>query len=564
MILYGRCISPGAFEGTALVLDSNTWIESAAAGATRRTPEAEVERLRSAEARAASQLDQMGQQLVRHGHHADAEIFTVHAIMIRDPIFLQRIESAIRGEGDSAETAIAEATAEMHAEFDSSPIEMVRDKAPDILDIGRRLLRCLGAGEEGRATPLDHPVLVAATLTPSDLVRFAQLGPCGALTETCGEKSHTAILARSLGVPLLTGLGRVVGQVKPAARVLMDADAGIALIDPAKEERTEETRIRFALARIEQEPFRARQPSTQDGVPIHLSLNISGARDAEFVSQLGAAGVGLFRTEFLYMARDSWPTEADCLADYEETAAATGAGELYIRLADFGADKSPDYAIFPSSRNPSLGVRGVRLLLDREDILGPQVRALAALSARRPVVMLVPMLDSVDTLHELLSQLERLCGLERSAFPFRIGAMVEVPAAALCIDRILEETDLAAIGLNDLTQYLLAADREDESVQRFHDALQPAVLQLIRRVVVAGAARGKPVSVCGELAGDPALTSALLALGVHRFSVSRPDYARVADRIEGLSLSALAGCREALLEAPTSRAVRKVLHEFRG
>lgn len=562
MILYGRSVSPGPFEGRARVLDARAWIQAASAVPAARGPEVESERLRAARARACVQLERVEQQLSRQARKGDAEIFTAHLSMMRDPTLLERIEGAIAEGGLSAEAAVARATSALHAEFEASAMAMVRDRAADVLDIGHRLLRCLDPYVESRAVQGEPTVLVAATLTPSELVRFAHRGPCAALTGTCGDKSHPAILARSLGVPLLTGIAGVVERVAEGALVLIDSDGGFALIDPTEEERAEVERIRGAISRIERKPASPRQPTSTDGIGVRLALNISGPREAELVPQLGAVGVGLFRTEFLYMDRRSWPDESECLAAYEATADAMGDGELCVRLADFGADKRPEYADFPLGRNPSLGVRGVRLLLQRDDILGPQVRALARLAERRPVVLLVPMLDSLDTLRRLQNRLDELCRKRGGTFPFQVGAMIEVPAAALCIDEILDAVAVAAIGLNDLTQYLLAADREDEAVQPYHDALQPAVLRLVRQVVASGEALAKPVSVCGELAGDPALTAALLALGVRRFSVSRPDYERVADLIERLSLSDLDARRDDLLRAPAASEVRQILEEL--
>lgn len=562
MILQGRSVSPGPFEGRAHVLDARAWIAAASGVPATRRPEGEIERLLAARARACVQLERVEEQLSRQGRKGDAEIFTAHLSMMRDPALRLRIEAAIRKDELSAEAAVAQTTSALHQEFESRAIAMVRDKAADVLDVGHRLLRCLDPRVESRILQGEPTVLVAATLTPSELVRFAHGGPCAALTQTCGDKSHAAILARSLGVPLLTGIPQVVERVGEGALVLVDADSGVALIDPTGEEQAEAERIRRTIRRIERQPANPRQPTTIDGVGVRLALNISGPMEAELVPQLGAAGVGLFRTEFLYMDRRSWPDEAACFAAYEATAEAVGDGDLYLRLADFGADKRPEYADFPMGRNPSLGLRGVRLLLQRDDILGPQVCALARLAERRPVVLLVPMLDSLDTLRRLRGKLEELCRRRDGILPFRIGAMIEVPAAALSIDDILAEADLAAIGLNDLTQYLLAADREDEAVERYHDALQPAVLRLVRRVVASGEALEKPVSVCGELAGDPALTAALLALGVRRFSVSRPDYERVADLIERLSISDLEVRREDLLCARTASEVRRLLEEL--
>lgn len=563
MILRGRSISHGAFEGRAHVLDASAWIEAASAVPATRGPAVEIERLRAARARACAQLETVAHQLSHQGRKEDAEIFSAHLSMMRDPVLLDRIERAIVGKQLSAEAAVASVTTAFQLEFDSSAVAMVRDKVIDVFDIGHRLLRCLDPRVESRSVRGEPSVLIAAALTPSELVRFAHRGPCAALTETCGDKSHTAILARSLGVPLLTDIARVVERVEEGARVLVDAEKGIALVDPRGEERAEAKRIRGTVARIESKAYAPRQPISIDGIGVRLSLNISGPNEAELVRQLGAVGVGLFRTEFLYMDRRSWPDEAACLVAYEATAAALGDGELHIRLADFGADKRPEYADFPIGRNPSLGVRGVRLLLQRDDILGPQVRALARLAERRPIALLVPMLDGVETMRRLRSRLEELCAKRGDPLPFELGAMIEIPAAALSIDEILDEADLAAIGLNDLTQYLMAADREDEAVQCYHDALQPAVLRLVRKVVAAGEARGKPISVCGELAGNPALTAALLSLGVRRLSVSRADYERITDLIERLSISELDRRRGDLVCARTGSEVRRILEELR-
>jgi phosphotransferase system enzyme I (PtsI) len=440
---------------------------------------------------------------------------------------------------------------------------MARDKAADVLDIGHRLLRCLDPRVESRAVHGEPTVLVAATLTPSELVRFAHRGPCAALTHSCGPKSHTAILARSLGVPLLTEIASLVEKVAEGDLVLVDAEGGFALVSPEGEEVGVASRVRAALARVRIEQPRPRQPVTRDGVGVGLSLNISDPKQAKLVPQFGARGVGLFRTEFLYMDRKSWPSEEESYEAYEAVATAIGSGELHIRLADFGADKRPDYADFPMGRNPSLGVRGVRLLLQRDDILRPQVRAIARLAERRPVVLLVPMLDSLGTLRRLTEKLEELCQRDRKALPFQLGAMIEVPAAAVAAMEILEEVDLISIGLNDLTQYLLAADREDDSVEHYHDALQPAVLRLISQVVRAADAQAKPVSVCGELAGDPALTAVLLMLGVRRLSVSRPDYGRVVDLVERLSIADLEERRGQVLGARTGGEIREILAALR-
>jgi phosphoenolpyruvate-protein kinase (PTS system EI component) len=272
--------------------------------------------------------------------------------------------------------------------------------------------------------------------------------------------------------------------------------------------------------------------------------------------------VGLFRTEFAYMDRAWWPTEDEIYASYREVAQRLGKKELNIRLVDFGAEKCPPYADIPLNRNPSLGLRGIRLLLQREDILQPQVRAIARLARERAVTLLLPMLDTLDTLDATIDRLCRSTGCAaRELFPFRLGAMIEVPAAAFLVDEILPHVDSISVGLNDLTQYLLAADRDDEFVERYHDAMQPSVLRLLRSIVAAADTQGKPLTICGELAGDPKLTGLLLALGIRRLSVARSSYRAVVKAVRRLSLRSMEGIGAEVLKLGTAAAVRKYVAE---
>jgi phosphoenolpyruvate-protein kinase (PTS system EI component) len=301
--------------------------------------------------------------------------------------------------------------------------------------------------------------------------------------------------------------------------------------------------------------------ATKDGVPVSILLNISDPLEAANASAAGVAGVGLFRTEFLYMDRSSWPDEEDSFQAYRQVAAALGEGELNIRLADFGAEKCPAYADIPVNRNPSLGVRGIRLLLARPDILEPQVRALARLGRTRGLTVLLPMVDTLDTLLQTRDELCRICGVPvAGALPFRLGSMIEVPSAALLIEEFFDHIDSISVGLNDLTQYLLAADRDDEFVESYHDPLQPVVLRLLHQLVQSANAHEKPVTVCGELAGDPKLTALMLALGVRRISVSRSHVSRIAAALANLSISEVASLGPAVLQCSTGREVRQLLH----
>jgi phosphotransferase system enzyme I (PtsI) len=564
VILTGKTISPGLARGTTHVIDARGILDAARNIPPRGEAPAEVERLHAAIGRACVELDRVQRQLTGRVESRDVLIFESHAGLLRDPKFISRVEHEIRNSGRSAEAAVAHVTSELHAAFLANPVPLVHDKAADILDIGRRLIHCLSASLGAEVEFPRGAVIVAPSLTPSQLVRFVHSGVVGVVTETCGPKSHTAILARGLGIPLVTGIPSVGELIPHGGEIVVDGSAGRVIFNASPDE---QAAIGQMLAQqtaetADDEGVVPDPPVTSDGVRINVLLNISDLAEARDIEHLGADGVGLFRTEFAYMDRDWWPTEDEIYAGYREIAARLGERELNIRLVDFGAEKCPAYADIPLNRNPSLGLRGIRLLLQREDILKPQVRAIARLARERPLTLLVPMLDTPDTLESTIDSLCRSVGCAlREQLPFRLGAMIEVPAAALLVEEILPRVDSVSIGLNDLTQYLLAADRDDEFVEKYHDAMQPAVLRLLHQTVVAAHAAGKALTICGELAGDPKLTGLLLALGIRRLSVARSSYRRVIVSLRRLSLRSMEGMGAEVLKQGSAAAVRKYVAE---
>jgi phosphotransferase system enzyme I (PtsI) len=552
MILRGKCVSAGIAEGRIHVVDVGSWLAQALARESISQPDAEIARFEAARSRAARELSRVRALVAQRGRAHDADIFAAQATMLSDPKLIGRIEEEIRQNLQAAEAAVARAAIEFHNALKASDAPSVRDKAADVMDVGQRLVYCLDETAAAESPKAD--VIVATSVVPSQLVRYAHHGVVAIVTETCGAKSHTAILARGLGIPMITGIEGAAGRIRDGAPVVIDAGAGVLIVDPGSAEEDAVSAIRAARGAPLQTGLKAVPKATRDGVPVSILLNISDPIEAENAAAAGLAGVGLFRTEFLYMDRTSWPSENESFDAYERV------GELNIRLADFGAEKSPAYADIPVNRNPSLGVRGVRLLLSRPDILEPQVRALARLARSRPVTVLLPMIDTLDTLLRIQNELDRICGVaEGTARPFRLGTMIEVPSAALLIDEVIDRVDSVAVGLNDLTQYLLAADRDDEFVESYHDALQPVVLRLVHRVVETAVKRGKPVTMCGELAGDPLLIPLMLALGVRRISVSRSHVNRLAAAVGGLSMAEVAPLGRAVLACSTGTEVRQVL-----
>jgi len=546
------------------VIDARGILDSALSIQPAGKPPAEVERLHAAIGRACVELDRVQRQLAGRVEANDVSIFESHAGLLRDPKFVNRVEHEIRSNGQSAEAAVSRVARDLHAAFLANPVPLVQDKASDILDIGRRLIRCLSASLHAEVEFEQGTVIVAASLTPSQLVRYVHNGIVAVVTETCGPKSHTAILARGLGIPLVTAIPSACELIPHRSEAIVDGTTGRVIFDLTVEEQSafQQLFVQQTADLLDEEDIPPDPPVTADGVRIKLLLNISDAVEADAIVHLGADGVGLFRTEFAYMDLPWWPTEDEIYTSYHAVAQRLNEKELAIRLVDFGAEKCPSYADIPLNRNPSLGLRGIRLLLQREDILQPQVRAIARLARERPVTLLLPMLDTLDTLASTTDRLCRIAGCAtREQFPFRLGAMIEVPAAAFLVEEILPHVDSVSIGLNDLTQYLLAADRDDEFVERYHDAMQPSVLRLLNHIVVAASAQGKPLTICGEMAGDPKLTGLLLALGIRRLSVARSNYRGVASAVRRLSMRSMEGIGAEVLKLGTAAAVRKYVAE---
>jgi phosphoenolpyruvate-protein phosphotransferase (PTS system enzyme I) len=369
-------------------------------------------------------------------------------------------------------------------------------------------------------------IVIAADLSPGDLVLLHQQNVAAIVTERGGPLSHTAILARSLDIPTVVGVHRAWQYVSEGEQVVVDADNGILLVglDEAAIKHFEklqrkEIKARAGLRKLKDQPARS-----EDDIDIALYGNIELSEDIKALRKVGAQGVGLYRTEFLYMNRSEPPDEDEQYQTYRNVIRRLKGAPLTIRTLDLGADKEvPSHAIC-NAANPALGLRAVRLCLKEPELFIPQVRAILRAAASGPVRILIPMLTNLSELHQVLELIEkqkRALQKEKKAFDpdIAIGGMIEVPAAAICADIFAQELDFLSIGTNDLMQYTLATDRIDESVSHLFDPLNPGVLRLILGVIRAGKAAKIPVAMCGEMAGDPALTRLLLAMGLSEFSV---------------------------------------------
>jgi phosphocarrier protein FPr len=462
-----------------------------------------------------------------------AAIFDAHLLFLQDEALIAPTQAGIVA-GRSAAASWSAAVDELAAVWERLEDPYLRDRAADLRSVGRQVLaRILGV-------EIPHPrlgatgILVAADLQPADTVGLDP-GVCrGIAAAHGGPTSHAAILARALGIPAVVGLGERLLTVDDGVPLGIDGTAGLLYIDPpaptisALEAAAAETASREQAARA-----RAAGPaSTADGVDVEVLANLGGAgdiaREARAAVAAGCDGVGLLRTEFLFIGRESVPDEDEQERAYRAAAEALDGRPLTIRTLDVGADKQIPGIEQPHEANPFLGVRGIRLALERPDVFGPQLRAIARVAADHDVRILLPMIATVDELHRALAALDAAVGGE--ALP-PIGIMIEVPSAALLARRLAAEVAFLSIGTNDLTQYVLAADRGNDRVSGIADPLHPAVLRLVGETAEAASAAGVRAAICGELAGDPNTTALLIGLGIRELSMSAPAIPAVKDAV---------------------------------
>ena len=493
----------------------------------------------------------------------EAEIFDAHLLFLKDGALLAPTRDAIADGSRSAAQAwhdVIERTAE---QWDGLEDAYLRTRAADLRSVGRQVLaRLLGLALPG--PELEAPgVVIARDLTPADTVGLDPSMALGIVTAAGGPTSHAAVLARSSGIPAVVGAGDSVLTVPEGTPVALDGSTGVVYVDPEASVVSELTAAREARdAVVREAQASALEPArTIDGVTIEVAANIGSPVDAVRAVAAGADGVGLFRTEFLFMGRSTMPDEREQEAAYRETAEALGGRPLLIRTLDAGADKPIPYLDQPSEANPFLGVRGIRLGLQRPELLQAQLRAILRVAADHPLRVMFPMVATVDELREAIDLLhdagDRPPTLE-------VGVMVEVPAAALLADRLAEHADFFSIGTNDLTQYTMAADRGNVRVGALADAAHPAVLRSIRMTVEAADARGRWVGVCGELAGDADATPLLLGLGVRELSMGAPSIALVKRAVRRVDLTAARALADDALGCASAGEVRELVRSARS
>lgn len=529
--LSGIAVSPGIAVGRAAV-----WLVRADSSPRRDLDSEEVptelERLRLAVESAIREIGEMAGQVEERLGKEYAAIFQAHALFLRDPSFLGPIEKKVRVERVNAEWAVEVVADALAARLRDLPDKDLALRASDLDDVAAILRRSLGEGEAAvdRLASLtgDSCVLVADELTPSDAVRIPRDKVVAFVTERGGKTSHAAILARSFGIPAVVAIPKLLASIGDGDRLIVDGREGVVWREPSEDV--------LALFRERQGRDATRERSlkerslsgstrTRDGEEVSIRANIELAREVPDVFEYGADGVGLFRSEFLYLsvAGMEFPDEATQAAIYREVVSQLAPRPVVIRTYDLGGKKGARH-LSGAEENPVLGLRGVRLCFSHPEMFRTQLRALLSVASEGDLRILVPMVAGVEDVRRVRAFVEEAREelLERGvAVPHSvpIGAMIEVPSAALTADLIAPEVDFLSLGTNDLTQYTLAADRANEAVSDIFRPHHPAILRLVARVQEAARAAGKPLAVCGEMAADPALFLLLLGLGIREFSM---------------------------------------------
>ncbi len=524
MTLHGIAASAGIGIGKAVCIRELELDYSAVVYAGR---DKEKERLQTAVEAFCAATQTMADDLKARVGEKESEILTGQIMMLRDPFMLSQIDDAIEG-GQCAEAAL-DTVCTMYADmFSGVEDELMRQRATDIRDIRTRMLQLLlGIRSVDLANLPADSVLVAHDLTPSMTVGLKKENVAAIVTEAGGKTSHSAILARALELPAVLSVPAALDNIHDADPVIVDGSDGAVFLSPdaASLAAYREKQAAAREARKKLEVFRDRATKDADGTLYQLYANIGTVEDAKAAAEASAEGIGLFRTEFLFMDRPSLPDEQEQLDAYQKVSDIMAGKEVIIRTLDVGGDKAISYLGMEKEENPFLGYRAIRYCLDRPDIYRVQLRALLRAGAKnKNIKIMLPLVTSVEEVRAAKSLLfDCMDELRREGLPFdehiSVGVMIETPAAALIADLLAAEADFFSIGTNDLTQYTMAVDRGNARVERLYTTYHPAVLRSLRQIIAAAKAAGIPVGMCGEAAADPLMTPLLLSFGLDEFSV---------------------------------------------
>ncbi|WHP81365.1 phosphoenolpyruvate-protein phosphotransferase PtsI [Edwardsiella anguillarum] len=568
-MISGILVSPGIAFGKALLLKEDEIVISRKK-ITADEVEQEIARFKDGRDKAAQQLEAIRQKASETLGEEKAAIFEGHIMLLEDEELEQEIIALIKDNAMSAEAAAREIIEGQATALEELDDEYLKERAADVRDIGKRLLKnILGMTIIDLGAIQDEVILVATDLTPSETAQLNLDKVLGFITDLGGRTSHTSIMARSLELPAIVGTSDVTQQVKNGDYLILDAvnnkiylNPTAETIDALKAVQTQYINEKNELAKLKDLPA-----ITLDGHQVEVCANIGTVRDVAGAERNGAEGVGLYRTEFLFMDRDALPTEEEQFQAYKAVAEAMGSQAVIVRTMDIGGDKDLPYMDLPKEENPFLGWRAIRICLDRKEILHAQLRAILRASAFGKLRIMFPMIISVEEVRMLKAELELLkAQLREEGKVFdetiEVGVMVETPAAATVAHHLAKEVDFFSIGTNDLTQYTLAVDRGNELISHLYNPMAPSVLTLIKQVIDASHAHGKWTGMCGELAGDERATLLLLGMGLDEFSMSSISIPRIKKIIRNANFEDVKALAEEALRQPTADDLMSVINTF--
>lgn len=541
LVVKGKSVFSGITMGPLALFHRNT-----VSTARRRIKDtdAEVERFQEARLASIEQLKDMYEKAVQKVGEEEASVFEVHQMMLDDDDYIDNIVTLISQKKINAEAAVEETAQQFSEMFRSMDDAYMKERAADVLDISRRIQVQLCGGEANDFSAYDGVILAADDLAPSETLQLDTDKILGFVTSGGSTNSHTAILARTLGITAVVNTGTQLHTDVEGKTVIVDGFTGTVYLDPdsatldkmkKKQAEAEERKIRL-------EAYRGKESVTVDGYKVNVFANIGNPDNVPQALANDAEGIGLFRSEFLYLENATYPTEEQQFEAYKKTAEMMGGKTVVIRTLDIGADKKVDYFDLKAEENPAMGMRAIRICLTRPTLFKTQLRALCRASAYGKIAIMFPMIISVDEVRrsrELLRQVQNELRHEGIAFDesMEVGIMIETPAAALISDELAKEVDFFSIGSNDLTQYTLAIDRQQTDLDNFFDPHHPALLRLIEMTVKNGHKEGIWVGICGELGADLSLTEDFLRMGVDELSVSPPSVLPLREKIGSIDLS---------------------------
>ena len=491
--------------------------------------DAEMERYTDARNIAAAQLQKLYDKALKEVGEANAAIFEVHQMMLEDEDYNESVENIIRSQMVNAEYAVASTADNFAQMFEAMDDDYMRGRAADVRDISERVITVL-AGGAGSGLDSDEPVIIAADdLAPSETVQLDKDKVLSFVTAHGSENSHTAILARTMGIPALIGTGIDLDETVDGKLGIVDGTNGVVYVDPdaelleeMKKKQQEEQEKKRLL-----QTLKGKENITLDGQKVMLYANVGNIKDLGIALQNDAGGIGLFRSEFLYLGREDYPSEEEQFEIYKEVLSRMEGKKVIIRTLDIGADKQVDYFKLPKEENPAMGYRAIRICLDRIDVFKTQLRAIYRASVYGTAAIMFPMIISVKEILRIKEIVEEVkaeltaAGIEIA--PVELGIMVETPAAVMISEELAKEVSFFSIGTNDLTQYTLAIDRQNQSLDTIYDSHHPAVLRMIQMTIENGHKGGAWVGICGELGADTTLTKTFVDMGIDELSVS-PTY----------------------------------------